>query len=583
MTWLPGSVYTNELYSYLHEISHQYCHNDIPIADSYYAVLVRATGTLTALQADYSNFPLAKQIPSLNIQAKSIPQSSIPNRQSNNLNLVKREASAPAARKKDTITCILCGDSHLAHRCLLTRKIRDKELIAPNDFCIKHCGKKGETCKDKCYLFKKLNGKVIDLTCGKKDHGLRHFLLCQHETCRKHSEAYWQRRKARREIVHLLVVEDVDFSDIENLDQSLDEMDEKIECSDVYVVQNLFLPIMIVSETVGTRSNLQTFFLMEKVLVNLPLKEAKNNPTEIIIVYDSGSGRTVGNHIEYLDQSKEQRFTNLILSSLNGIDKSQKRVCEISILSNTKKSCHLDVIVPRDNIPQPPPQSMSKFKSTDYRSSYNNRWILDITEEDLNSLPIVLLGLSDIRMFPCPIDKECVNQKLLRKFPHLQFYDSKITGKRMVAGVAIGEITESETISNNSTHSNVLIYDYQEVPDNDTCDTVKDYAIQVNYNLESIPDNETLNIITIDSSIDTIENSEIETIGDIISRTEIETDDESKKLIESILQRDEVEHAGKDEATILLVKQLQSDSENEAKSEEPYEYDETEFPTLNPK
>merc|ERR1711895_168528 len=110
---------------------------------------------------------------------------------------------------------------------------------------------------------------------------------------------------------------------------------------------------MIVSETVGTRSNLQTFFLMEKVLVNLPLSEAKNNPTEIIIVYDSGSGRTVGNHIQYLDQSKVQRFTNLILSSLNGIDKSQKRVCEISILQNSKGSCSLEVICPRDNIPQP--------------------------------------------------------------------------------------------------------------------------------------------------------------------------------------------------------------------------------------
>ena len=71
---------------------------------------------------------------------------------------------------------------------------------------------------------------------------------------------------------------------------------------------------------------------MEKVLVNLPINGTTNHPKEIILVYDSGSGRTVGNNIESLDQFKVQQFTNLVLSSLNGIDKSQKRVCEISIL-----------------------------------------------------------------------------------------------------------------------------------------------------------------------------------------------------------------------------------------------------------
>ena len=51
------------------------------------------------------------------------------------------------------------------------------------------------------------------------------------------------------------MVEDVDYSDIEDLEQSLDEMDEKIECSHVYVVQNLFIPIMHVSENIGSRAN----------------------------------------------------------------------------------------------------------------------------------------------------------------------------------------------------------------------------------------------------------------------------------------------------------------------------------------
>ena len=47
---------------------------NIPVADSYYALLVRASGTLTTLQTDHNNLNLTKQIPNLNIETKGIPQ-----------------------------------------------------------------------------------------------------------------------------------------------------------------------------------------------------------------------------------------------------------------------------------------------------------------------------------------------------------------------------------------------------------------------------------------------------------------------------------------------------------------------------
>ena len=68
----------------------------------------------------------------------------------------------------------------------------------------------------------KSNGSIVDLTCGQKNHGLHHFLLCDKETCCNKSELFWQHRKARCEIVHLLMVEDVDYSDIEGLEPDLD-------------------------------------------------------------------------------------------------------------------------------------------------------------------------------------------------------------------------------------------------------------------------------------------------------------------------------------------------------------------------
>ena len=75
---------------------------------------------------------------------------------------------------------------------------------------------------------------------------------------------------------------------------------------------------MRVSENKDYTMNLQTFFLREKILFNLPTVGTK----EIILIYDSGSGRMVGNKIESLDHLKVPKFTDLVLSSLNEIDKS---------------------------------------------------------------------------------------------------------------------------------------------------------------------------------------------------------------------------------------------------------------------
>ena len=101
----------------------------------------------------------------------------------------------------------------------------------------------------------------------------------------------------------------------------------------------------------------------------------------------------------------------------------------------------------------------------------------DITEHDLNTLSIVLLGLTDIKHFPIPIDKRHIGINLVNKFPHLQFFYSKLTGRRMAAGIVMGDTIENEIINNSN-----IIYDYQEIP-NETYQ-VKDYEVQVNYNVE---------------------------------------------------------------------------------------------------
>ena len=89
-------------------------------------------------------------------------------------------------------TCFLCNSRlHLAYRCPMTKLIRDKEIPIPSGFCMVHCERFSEKCKDNlCGLFETPKGKVIVLTCRHKD---RHFLLCNKIPCSLISEKYYQK------------------------------------------------------------------------------------------------------------------------------------------------------------------------------------------------------------------------------------------------------------------------------------------------------------------------------------------------------------------------------------------------------
>ena len=73
----------------------------------------------------------------------------------------------------------------------------------------------------------------------------------------------------------------------------------------------------------------QTFFKLEKVNAQIP---NSNRTTPVLILFNCGSRKTVGNQIEHLDGFKNPHSTDIILSSLNGIDRTQKRVCELTLV-----------------------------------------------------------------------------------------------------------------------------------------------------------------------------------------------------------------------------------------------------------
>ena len=193
-------------------------------------------------------------------------------------------------------------------------------------------------------------------------------------------------------------------------------------------------------------------------------------------------------------------------------------------------------------------------------------WVDNITEEDLNTLPIILLGLSDIKLFPIPTTE--VAKKLTSNFPHIQFFNSKITGRKLAAGTT----KFNTTVTGINRKPINIIWNYQLIKDDQAIEQTKEIAIEVNYNLTQMENNDTNEF--------TLEIDQIQSLSDIKNHSG--TDIESKNLIESIMTKDMKEHQGKDEATLCLAQQLQKDYDNEVKQENPesFKYDENEFPPL---
>ena len=129
---------------------------------------------------------------------------------------------------------MLCkSQNHATHWCLQTRQLRDKKRPVPPNFCETHCGRVSALCNKKaCAIITTKNGKSLNLTCQKPNHGHKHFLLCDIESCCKTSEKYWKKLEERNVVINLIPVEDLDFIDSELIDLDISDYDEKLLMSE---------------------------------------------------------------------------------------------------------------------------------------------------------------------------------------------------------------------------------------------------------------------------------------------------------------------------------------------------------------
>ena len=435
--------------------------------------------------------------------------------------------------------------------------------------------------------------KKLNLTCGKPNHGNRHFLLCPIEGCRKGAEKLWQKQAEKKVVINLLPVDDVDLEN-EIIDVDYDDLDEKLEISDGIEFNQLFIPTLAIKNDENQIINYnfaKTFFRLEKVNALVP---NSNETTPVIILFDCGSGKTVGNNIESLDGFENPHSTDIVLSSLNGIDRTQKRVCEVTIVGAEGEQFPIEVIIPADSIPKPPPQSMNGFKRNMGQKG-KTHWIENITEEDINTLPIILLGLNYQKYFPREIPKITFGKDFQRANSGMAFFTSMFSNKTLASGIK--EVDDNfdliNIVSYKLTEYNELNEEPKEFSQSpvrvevihpDNSDPIEENIIHevtsTNLNeIEKIIGNDLPSeIITIvddndlqdlnydrEDSQDLGHENEIDLLNQAVNQdlqATLETDEATISLINMIRFEDRV-HEGKDEATINLVSKLEAETKAE--------------------
>ena len=270
----------------------------------------------------------------------------------------------------------------------------------------------------------------------------------------------------------------------------------------------------------------------------------------------------MGNHLEELDEYETQQTKNIILSSLNGVDRAQKRVCKVTLLGQNDEQIPLDIVVPSELIPKPGAQSMEEFHKTQ-RARAKTKWVDPISKEDIDNLPLILLGLNYRKHFPQQIPGSQFPNKFLEQHPDIVFSRSKFSGKTMATGIresglinviqfGYHEYTKEEE---NFLHDPVKI----DFPDSNHPEPTIKHQLQstdlTNLNkIEQMFLQNQIEITTIEN--DDAKDTDSVTINEIIQGDLPYIDESTLSIIHTLQIEDQKIHTGQDKDTIALVNML---------------------------
>jgi len=138
--------------------------------------------------------------------------------------------------------------------------------------------------------------------------------------------------------------------------------------------------------------------------LHLPVRET-DSTKEVLVIYDTGCGTTLGENLQAFDTMEGKNdYTEVELASLNGTDRSRKKICKIIFpLQKGKKSCALEIICPSGPLPQPQGQSHKTFSKLRKYWKRGLRFVGDVTFKEQDSRPRILLGIDAMHLMPTDV------------------------------------------------------------------------------------------------------------------------------------------------------------------------------------
>ena len=91
-------------------------------------------------------------------------------------------------------------------------------------------------------------------------------------------------------------------------------------------------------------------------------------------------------------------------------------------------------MIPSKSIPKPAAQSMEGFRQY-IRQRGKDKWVDSITKEDINSLPLILVGLNYRKYFPVPVPDKFFSKAFMNQHPDIVFTTSQFSNKTMAIGI----------------------------------------------------------------------------------------------------------------------------------------------------
>ena len=303
---------------------------------------------------------------------------------------------------------------------------------------------------------------------------------------------------------------------------------------------------------------------MEKIKAKVPNSD---KTTPVLVLFDGGSGTTVGNHLEDLDEFETQQTRNIVLSSLNGVDRAQKRVCQITLIGENDKEIPLNVVIPSELIPKPSAQSMEEFRQDQSKRNKYVKWVDPITKDDIDNLPLILLGLNYRKHFPQPLPDKLFSRKFLKKHPDIVFSKSALTGKTMATGIESGLINSIQfgyheyNEDNENPSQKIVKVNYSDSHESRTYQSENTDVVGLDEIEEMIlKDQFDMPIIGNDEKIDS------SGINEIIYNDLLDVDPGTLSLINTLQVQDLEVQNGQDEATLILVNKLEKERELEQRN-----------------